>query len=552
MDETNNSQKAEASNGGEKLAAYAEPAALTGEKKPAREYTAAEVAFAWICFIMGYLFCRVFPVVESPLGGFLFVILLFGVTLFVLLKKGMKPGVLPCIMAGAAIAISSALIISSNTFLYWLAYVFALGTYCYFVASSCGNRAGSGFSGLIAADYFNAIFALPFASVKCAKEAAFSGKAGQKSGKFIAGVLGGIAVAIVPTLVVGLLLSYDEGFNEIMGKIFDFDFEDIFSHLISLLIGTLVGTYIFGLYVSSTDKKGIGVITAEDCKNASAKMRLAPALSVAVACVPLLFVYVVFFISQWKYYVSGFTGVLPKEFSYAEYAREGFFQLCAVAFINLAVIIAITLFMRRKTEKAPWLLKVLTIIYSVFTLVLISTALAKMFMYIENYGLTQKRVYSTCMMFVLAIIFVLLIVKQFVPKIATVAFSLAASLALFALLSLGNVDGMIAKYNVDRYLDGSLPTVDIEAMENLGDAAVPELVRLAKHMDEKNGTDVTKEAAMEERSDLYGKLVFALRECADEIGNEKRFGEYSLETFFAFNVPAFKAERALAEIGLLN
>ena len=83
--------------GGEKLEAKGSvvPERLV---KPKREYTAAEVAFAWVCFIMGYLFCRVFPVAVSPLGGFLFVLLLFGVSLFMLLKNGVKPGVLPSVM----------------------------------------------------------------------------------------------------------------------------------------------------------------------------------------------------------------------------------------------------------------------------------------------------------------------------------------------------------------------------------------------------------------------------------------------------------------------
>jgi len=545
--EENNNVKEPA--GGEKLE---EKGSVVPERfiKPKREYTPMEMAFAWVCFFMGYLFCRVFPVVQSPFGGFLFVILLFGVTLFVLLKNGVKPGVLPCAMAGAAIALSASLVLSSNAFLYWLAYVFALCTYCYFVASACGNCVKGGFSGLMAADYFNAMFAMPLASLKCAKEAAFSGKAAKKGGAFLMKVLGGIAVAVMPTLIVGTLLSYDESFNNIMGQIFSFDFGDIFSHIFSIIIGIFVGMYFFGLYISSVDKKGMGALTEEACEENAKKMRKAPALSVFVACIPLLFIYVVFFISQWQYYVSGFTGVLPEEFSYAEYAREGFFELCTVAFINLAAIVAITLFMRRKTEKAPVLLKALTIVYSVFTLVLISTALSKMFMYIESYGLTQKRVYSTCVMVVLAVLFVLIIVKQFVPKVATVAFSLAAGLALFAVLSLGNLDGVIAKYNVDRYLDGSLPTVDIEAMENLGDAAVPELVRLANHMDEKNGTDISNEIAMDGRGDLYGQLAFALRKDAERFMAAGK-GTTSLERFFEFNVPAIKAEKALAGIGLL-
>ncbi len=518
---------------------------------PAREYSTVEVAFAWFCFLFGYFFCRVFPVVASPLGGFLFIALIFAVTVVVLRLRGVKIGVLPAVMACVAVALSASLILSSNAFLYWLAYVFALATYCYFVSSACGNTVRKGFSGLIAADYFNAMLVYPFMSVKCATLAAFSGRTAKKSGKLLLKVAAGILAALLPTLIVGLLLSYDAGFNELMGKIFSFDIGDIFSHIFSIIFGFFVGTYAFGLYISSVDKKTGISVTAEACEKGIKAVRVAPALSVVAACVPMLFIYVVFFISQWKYYISGFTGVLPEQFSYAEYAREGFFQLCAVAFINLAVIICITLFMRRKTEKAPVLLTVLTIVYSVFTLVLISTALSKMFMYIESYGLTQKRVYSTCMMIVLAVLFVLIILRQFVPKISTVAFSLVASLMLFAFLSLGNIDGIIARYNVDRYIDGTLPTVDIAAMDELGDAAVPELVRLAKYIDAQNGTNIADEKYIYGET-FYRELWFSLHEKADEIGYEREEEKGFFEELFAFNVPALKAEKALESIGFLD
>jgi hypothetical protein len=535
--------------GGEKTGGYTPP--LTENKKKAREYGASEVFFAWLCFLFGYLFCRVFPVAESRFGGFLFIILMFASTAVFLKLRGAKIGVLPAVLAFTGAALSAALILSSNMFLYWLAYVFALATYCYFVASAFGSAVKKGFSGFIAADYFNAVLILPFVSFGGAFSAAFSGKTAKKSGKVVLKVFLGALVALVPTIVVGLLLSYDAGFNSLMGKIFDFEFADIFSHIFSILFGLLVGAYFYGIYVSSADKKLQWNITQESCERTAEQMRIAPALSVAAACLPMLFVYVVFFISQWKYYISGFTGVLPEEFSYAEYAREGFFQLCAVAFINLAVIIFIGLFMRRKSEKVPVISRLLTLVYSVFTLVLISTALAKMFMYIESYGLTQKRVYSTFMMFALAALFLLIIVKQFVPKTAVVPFALVVSLALFALLSLGNIDGIIARYNVDRYIDGSLPTVDIEAMDDLGDAAVPELVRLAKYMDEKNGTNIA-DGKNPEDDELYGELVCSLQASAEAMSKEPAEKRDFLEEIFAFNVPAVKAEKALAEIGLLK
>lgn len=49
---------------------------------------------------------------------------------------------------------------------------------------------------------------------------------------------------------------------------------------------------------------------------------------------------------------------------------------------------------------------------SIFTLILIATAISKMVMYISVYGLTQLRFYTTWFMLLLAVIFVMIIVKQ--------------------------------------------------------------------------------------------------------------------------------------------
>ena len=142
--------------------------------------------------------------------------------------------------------------------------------------------------------------------------------------------------------------------------------------------------------------------------------------------------------------------------------------------------------------------------------------------------------------------------KQFIPRIAVAAFSLAASVLLFAVLSLGNIDAVIAGYNVDRYIDGSLPTVDIEAMDDLGDAAIPELVRLANYMDEKNGTDISKVSYVNRPEGMYGDLAICLRDKAADIVNDRKENKGNIiKEFFAFNVPAKKAEKALIKIGYL-
>lgn len=514
------------------------------EVPPPRNFTTGESVFAWISFIAAYLFCRVFPVANNPFGGFLFIIALFTATFVSLKIKGVKLGTLALLAAASAVVVSACLIVTANAFLHSYAYLYALVAYCYFVYTATGNSVQNGFSDFLAIDFFKALFVLPFYSMDQLFKAMFYGKA-RGSGKFLIKLIIGIAVAIVPTVIVLVLLSYDEGFSEILSKIFDFNLFDIFSHIVSLGFAIPIGMYLFGLFVSAVDNKCSEVITEKTCRAISEKIKVAPAVTVIAAVVPMLFLYVVFFISQWKYYVSGFTGELPDKFSYASYAREGFFQLCAVSVINLIIIISVVLFMRRKSDRPSVLLKILALVYSGFTLVLISTAVAKMIMYIDCYGLTQKRVYATWLMAVLAVLFILIAVRQFVPRFNAVAASLAACVILFSGLALSNVDSVIAGYNVDRYIDGSLETLDVYALEKLGDAAIPELVRLAEELDRETGRVISRRRVVSGSNDIYDQLVEVLYSAAEQKMTEEK-------GIFSFTVPSLKARKALERINLIK
>ena len=445
--------------------------------KPARDYSTAECVFAWLCLLAGYWFCRAFPVWTKPLGGFLVILLLFISSTAVLLRRGSKPGLGAVLFALSAVAISASLILITNGFLRFLAYTYAIIIYCYYVYAATGNSLQKGFCDFIAIDFLKALLVMPFCSLAHLFKAMFTGKA-KRTGRLMIKVTAGVALAVVPTLIVASLLSYDRGFSDLLEKILNLDGLDILSHVCSFLFGIPVGMYLYGLYISSADGKCSGAMTAEKCQSAAEQMNFVPAITVVTAVIPLLFLYVVFFLSQWSYYVSGFTGVLPQNFSYAEYAREGFFQLCTVSAINLLVLTAISAFMRRSNRGTKGLFKAIAITLSLFTLILIATAIAKLVMYIGSYGLTPKRIYAAWFMGLMAVIFLLIILKQFVGKLPVVAAAIVAFAVLFAGLTLPNTDGYIARYNVDRYLAGTLETVDVDAMEDLGLAAVPQMVRL--------------------------------------------------------------------------
>lgn len=462
------------------------------EPKKIREFTTYDSVFAWFAYIASYLFCLVFPVSSTPFGGMLFVVALFIFTFIFLKIKRYKLPATSVLTGLSAVALSTSLILSSNSFIHFFSFVYCLGAYCCFLYTAMGNTNKKGFSNYLIADWAEAIFISPFSSLRKPQmvHAMFSGKR-KGSLNVIKKLAVGLGITVIPTTIAFALLSYDERFTSLVGNIIRIEEIDVFTHIFSLLCAIPLGMLMFSLYLSSSDKKVSGNFSEEKMESLAQKMKIASLITVIAAVVPLLAIYVLFFISQWQYYVSAFTNVLPEKFSYAEYAREGFFQLCAVSVINL-VIIAMVILFTKKSKGSSVMLKILTLIFSVFTLVLISTAIAKLVMYINIYGLTQKRFYAAWFMLVIALVFIAVAISRFVPKISVLTVSAAILVTSFTGLALCNADRMIAKYNVDRYINGTINTVDVSAMERLGDAATPELIRLANYLDSEKGADILK------------------------------------------------------------
>lgn len=496
-----------------------------------RSYNTLESVFAWLCMLAGYCLCRVVPVDHAPLGGFLLIVGLFAATMIVLhLKQVVFPPMAWC-AGGTALIVSAALLLCNDPLLHHLCFAYALVAYVYVVYASMGNALRQGVSDFLPIDVFKAAVVMPFCTHVRLFTAMFSGKAAG-SGKAIAKVLIGLLAALVPTAAVLTLLSYDSEFSSLLGRIFDVELFDVFSHAVSIAFGIPIGMYLFAVFIANSDHEARDVLTEHECVEIAAKCRVISPLTVAAATAPLLLVYVIFFASQWQYYTAGFTGVLPEGFSYASFAREGFFQLCSVSVINLAMILIAIAVTKRQNDRPSVLLNILTPLYSVSTLILIATAIAKMVMYIDSFGLTQKRVYATWFMIVIALVFLIIAVGRFAARIKTVFVCTAVCVVMFAGLALSNVDGIIADYNVDRYLSGNAATLDVGALEDLDVAAVPALCRVYKTFrdDSKSTT-------------YYYRVKRVLETQAARLQDDD---------VWRFTVPQANAKRALRDVGLLG
>ena len=515
--------------------------------KTPRDFDFLDSLWCWGSLLLGYIFCRAFPAVSKPLYSLIFIVLLYASTLVMLILKKAKFGKAAICIGVSGLFVSLSLFLSGNSVIHTFAFGYGIFAYCYFVSAATENRLEGGVSSYILIDFLKAVFVIPFSGAGGIISAMFS-KKNNKFGSILGKVILGVIIPIVPTAIVFSLLSFDSEFLNLFGNIFNFNLENIVGQVVSIILAFPMGAYIFRLFVSSCDKSAKGVVTAKECKKASERAAIVPIITLFSATIPLLFIYVIFFISQWKYYVSGFLGELPENLNYATYAREGFFQLLAVSAINLAIIAAIGLFAKKKSGFGKFSVKILNAVVSIFTLILISTAVSKLVLYIDEHGLTPKRVHAFWFMMVLTLIFIAVFLKQFMAKIKLIPISLAIVVIMFFSLGVSGSDGFIAKYNVDRYLNGSLDKIIISDLEKLGDAAVPQYVRLEKELKEREKTLLSGDYFEYLQNNDSARIVEL--EAALNDYTHKIFSEYSRKpkyNWYEITLPKILATRAIRE-----
>ncbi|MFE2978469.1 DUF4153 domain-containing protein [Streptomyces sp. NPDC059258] len=163
---------------------------------------------------------------------------------------------------------------------------------------------------------------------------------------------------------------------------------------------------------------------------------------------------------------------------HAEYARQGFWQLLWATLLTLLVIALALRWAPRGGSRDRTLVRAVLGTLCVLTLVVVASALRRMGLYVDEYGLTRLRISVAAMELWLGVVLVLILAAgvfgaRFLPR--AIAVSAAAGVLAFGLLS---PDGLIAEQNVQRFEDGKSTGIDIDYVKDLSADAVPALDRL--------------------------------------------------------------------------
>lgn len=293
-----------------------------------------------------------------------------------------------------------------------------------------------------------------------------TGAVGQKSSAVLLG-----AVIAVPVLavVIPLLIRADAAFDGLMQSLPSFNGSELFATLF-FGIPTAILVCVRGIALRHSPKRAAVPRAVRKGLND---------LTVNTVLSLICGVYILYLVSQLAYFTGAFAGILPEEYTLAEYARRGFFEMAWLCAINLGIVV-IGLSVRSKRQPAPLSTRLLCLFLGLITLFLVATASAKMFLYIGSFGLTRLRVLTQIIMLYLMLVTVVVMVWLFQPKLPYMKIVILAALILGAVVIWADVDTVVARYNVDAYLSGRLETVDVWYLSNLTEGAIPQLARLAE------------------------------------------------------------------------
>ncbi|MCJ7856103.1 DUF4173 domain-containing protein [Lachnospiraceae bacterium NSJ-143] len=454
------------------------------KKKP--EFSRADGVFSVLYFLLGYVFIDMVRMSSPGAGTAVFAVAFVVLGIIYGGCYGLRQDKETALYLGLILLASVQICIFDTGFLGFLMFMFLSAAGLYWVCVFSKRRipdsaegAKRGMTAFMPWDLLNQAIIVPFSHIGCcfggAKRFFSRGRDSKKAAQFALGLI--ICVPVV-AVVVSLLSSADFAFEHLVEYVRLSFFDRIWNVIFKCVLALPVWCYFYGILFGDFKNTGSSSITEKNISQAKKSVSKAPAVTVYTALTALNLVYAVFFISQSAYLFSGFVNFLPDGFTYADYARRGFFQLCIIAGINLAVTGLSHLFIKREENGGGQkVLKAETIILSAFTLCLIATAVSKMAMYINYYGLTKLRVYTTWFMAVLFIMFILVIARSIMRFNGTKSAVAVFTVCFFA-LCFSNIDGLIAGYNIDRFESGSLKSFNAGDYRGLSAAAVPYLAEL--------------------------------------------------------------------------
>lgn len=283
-------------------------------------------------------------------------------------------------------------------------------------------------------------------------------------------ILIGIAVAIpVVLLIGGLLMSADLVFSNMIAKVFEgIRIPANLAGICFMLCFGFISSYCgvrYTAYRKDRQDREVKILTETTAMFT---------VSVLVAVL-----YVIFCGIQIIYLFGG-GGELPAGVTYAEYARQGFFQLLVVCILNLGAVLTMEHFFQRNRAVDA----VLTVI-SVCTIIMTASSGWRMILYIRAYQLTFLRVMVLVALAVITLLMAGTICYIWNRRFPLFQYGMAVVCVSYVLFAFAHVDAGIAAYDLAQIENGNTAG-DYSYLSCLSTDAAPVIAEYLKEHPDKS------------------------------------------------------------------
>jgi hypothetical protein len=276
-------------------------------------------------------------------------------------------------------------------------------------------------------------------------------------------VLRGLLIVTPALLILGaLLMSADAEFSALIRDLIAIDIPKTIGHI--LLAATITG--MCGGFLRSLIRGG----TLPAFSKPAFLSIGAIEMNTATAAIDLLFA--AFVAVQFRYLFGGAALIkLDSKLTYADYARGGFFELVTVVAIIVPLLLWSEWLIDKINVRALSAFRALAALQIVLVFVIIVSAIKRMQLYTDQYGLTVLRLYTTAFMIWLGVLllwFAITVLRGNRQRFLIGA--LASGLVLVIALHALNPDDLIANTNLARAASGRRGLDTSYALSLSGDA----------------------------------------------------------------------------------
>lgn len=313
-------------------------------------------------------------------------------------------------------------------------------------------------------------------------------------------------------IITGLLMSADTVFQEVVMTLPSFILEVNFMESVfrfGLVI--VIGFMFYGIF------KVLHVPSKVKNKTKQLNRRTPPnwdSISAMTILVLLNAVYLLFMVIQFKYF---FNEGLLSGYTYAEYARRGFFELIVVTLINWSILISFLKLVREERKGMKLALKLMYSLLVVASTVMLTSAYERLTLYENAYGFTLDRVLAHAVMLFLIVVFGYMFIRIWLEQLSILHFYLIIGLIFYTGINTISLEKIVVNNNLERYEETG--KIDIDYLNQLSYTGLDGLIDLYEkdpHFPELKSLLVDRQKDWEDREEKSWQSFNVLKQKVTE------------------------------------